>query len=71
MPGLSFRGAAGGEESRKGFPFRARFLAQFTLSSFAALRTVRSGRANGLGITGFQFWRAVIPSTLEVDFTLG
>src|SRR5215471_13083082 len=31
--------------------FRARFLAQFTLSSFAALRTVRSGRANGLGMT--------------------
>jgi hypothetical protein len=28
-----------------------RFLAEFTLSPFAALRAVRSGRANGLGMT--------------------
>src|SRR5579863_2730952 len=44
---------------------RARFLAQFTLSSFAALRTVRSGRANGLGMTHSALWHkrrwAVLP----------
>jgi hypothetical protein len=43
--------AAGDEESRISCNFRARLLAKFTLSSFAALRTVRSGRANGLGMT--------------------
>jgi hypothetical protein len=48
---LSFRGATGDEESRIPFNFRASFLAQFILSSFAALRTVRSGEANGLGRT--------------------
>ena len=56
---LSFRGAQGDEESRISFSFKARFLAKFTLRSFAALRacpeqregTVRSGGANGLGVT--------------------
>ena len=59
---LSFRGAQGDEESRISFSFKARFLAKFTLRSFAALRacpeqregTVRSGGANGLGMTRFQ-----------------
>jgi hypothetical protein len=32
----------------------ARSPASFTLSSFAALRTVRSGRVNGLGMTEFE-----------------
>ena len=50
-PRLSFRGAQGDEESRISFNFRARFLAKSTLSSFAALRTVRNGGANGLGMT--------------------
>jgi polysaccharide biosynthesis protein PslG len=44
--------AAGDEESRISCNFRARFLAKFTLSSFAALRAVRSGRPNELGMTG-------------------
>ena len=51
---LSFRGAAGDEESRKASVFRARFLAKFTLSSFTTLRTVRTGRANGLEMTGIR-----------------
>ncbi len=42
-----FRAAAADEGSRKCPVFRARFLAEFTPSPFAALRTVRSG-ANGL-----------------------
>jgi hypothetical protein len=52
LPELSFRGAVGDEESRIASVFRAGFLAEFTLSSFAALRTVRSGRANGFEMTG-------------------
>jgi len=39
------------EESCRVSEFKARFLAEFTLSPFASLRAVRKRRANGLGMT--------------------
>jgi len=51
----------GDEESRKGRAFKARFLAEFILSPFVALRAVHQWWANGLGMTQR---RIVIPQTL-------
>ncbi len=42
---------AGREVRRQKSEVKSRFLAQFTLSPFASLRAVRSGMANGLGMT--------------------
>jgi hypothetical protein len=50
---MSFRSREAGEESAlfSGAASKSRFLAEFTLSPFASLRAVRSGMANGLGMT--------------------
>jgi len=50
--GLSFRGAAGDEESRTALTtFRARFLAEFTLSAQSEILRFAQDDSEGLGMT--------------------
>ena len=53
--GVSFRGAAGDEESRIGLKtLRARFLAEFTLSGQSEILRCAQGDSEGLGMTAWK-----------------
>jgi hypothetical protein len=48
---MSFRGAVGDEESRTAFVFRARFLAELTLSTQSEILRFAQDDSEGLGMT--------------------
>jgi hypothetical protein len=50
-PSLSFRSRPAGEESRNSFVFRARFLAEFTLSGQRETLRCAQDDSEGLGMT--------------------